>query len=275
MDKSTRIFVGAYGSGKTEVALNYAFQRAARGRAVGVADLDLVNPYFRSRELREQLEARGIQVAAPEGELADADLPIVTGQVRTFLQDPDLDVVLDVGGDDAGSRALSSFAPLIQGQPHQAYMVINDRRPWTGETEGIAESIARVEGSARLRVTAIVSNPNLSMETTRAVVERGHEVIAEAARQLELPVAMLCVMGALADELGPTHEGVPVMRLERHLAPPWYEDSLRFAPVRDQRGRVMREQIRARELAARGGTQDKNRQSPWRRNIPHGKQDRS
>jgi RecA/RadA recombinase len=253
MGERIRIFVGAYGSGKTEVALNWAFSRAAAGEKVAIADLDLVNPFFRSRELRGELEAAGVRVLAPEGELAEADLPIIVPAIQGAIDDPDLHLILDVGGDDAGARALARFALVLRGLPHQVYMVLNDRRPWTGHTEGIEQTIARVQQSARMPVTALISNPNLGGETTPAVIKAGHATVVDAAAALGLPVAYLAVMGELVDQLLPdTALGVPVMPIQRHLFPPWYEDPTRFAPPRDQRSRVMREQIRARQAAPLG-----------------------
>jgi len=253
MSERIRIFVGAYGSGKTEVALQQAFIWAAEGKRAAIADLDLVNPFFRSRELVQQLQEAGVRLLAPGGELASADLPIITPQVKGAIQDPATHLVLDVGGDDAGSRALARFAPFIQPIPHQVYMVLNDRRPWTGDTRGIAETIERVQEAARLAVTALVSNPNLGDETTAAGVAQGHETIVRAGRDLGIPVAFLTVERELALQLSPDllHD-VPVRTLRRLLFPPWYQDSTRFAPPRDQRSRVMQEQIRATQAGEQG-----------------------
>ncbi len=253
MGERIRIFVGAYGSGKTEVALNRAFHLASLGQRVAIADLDLVNPFFRSRELRVELEAAGVRVLAPEGELAEADLPIIVPAVQGAIDDPELHVILDVGGDDAGARALARFALCLRGIPHQLYMVINERRPWTGHAQGIAETVERVQTSARLDITALISNPNLGGETTPAVIKAGHATVVQAGHSLGLPVAYLAVLEELVPSLLPdTAAGVPVMPIRRHLFPPWYEDPTRFAPPRDQRSRVMREQILARQAAPLG-----------------------
>ena len=259
MGERIRIFVGAYGSGKTEVALNWAFRRAADGERVAIADLDLVNPFFRSRELRVELEAAGIRLLAPGGELAEADLPIIVPEVRGAIHDPDVHLILDVGGDDAGARALARFAMFLAKVPHQVYMIVNDRRPWTGDSAGIGETLARVQQSARLRVSALISNPNLGADTTPAVIKAGHATVVEAGLALGLPVAYLSVLDDLVPHLLPdTALDVPIMPLRRHLFPPWYEDTTRFAPPRDQRSRVMREQIRDRRAAGSRGGADKN-----------------
>ena len=243
MEERVRVFVGPYGSGKTEVAVERARAWAAEGRRVAIVDLDLVNPYFRSRELREALQAEGVEVVAPPGELRDADLPIIVPRVRGVLSDPERTVVIDVGGDDAGARALSQFAPVIERDGYEMYMVVNDRRPWTGSIEGITRVMRRVEASARLRVTALVSNPNLGDETTPEVVTAGHELVLAAARELGLPVAFLCVDAALADRLpAEVTDGLDIVRLTRQLRPPWYEDTLRLAPYRDRRSHARQQE---------------------------------
>ena len=248
MKERIRIFVGAYGSGKTEVAVNYAFALRQQQQDVVIADLDIVNPYFRSRELRDAFEARGIRVVAPVGELAHADLPIITPMVRGAIQEETGSVlILNVGGDAAGSRALSQFAVDIGAQGYDMAMVINDRRPWTSTVEGIQQAIARVEENSRLRVTVLVSNPNLAAETTPEIVHKGHDLVLEASKATGLPIIFLSVMGALAGDLDESRLGsIPMLRLERHLLPPWYEDPLRFAPYHDRRAHVMAADIRNR-----------------------------
>ncbi len=257
MDSRVRIFVGAYGSGKTEVAVHVALDLAATGGRVAIADLDIVNPFFRSRELRADLEAAGIAVLAPRGELAHADLPIVTPEVGGTLGDPDTTLVLDVGGDDAGARALSQFRPFLPDPGTGMAMVINDRRPWTGSVPGIERTMRRIETSARFRVTCLISNPNLGEETTPEVVARGHALVCEAGRALGLPVDALVVTDALADRLPPEAAlGVPLLRLRRRLFPPWQGDPLRSAAPRDRRTHMMLleiEERRAREATRADG----------------------
>lgn len=236
MDKKLQIFCGAYGSGKTEVSINTAFKLQDITHDVAIIDLDLVNPYFRSRELKQSFQSKGIIVVAPAGELSGADLPIITPQVRGYLSSPKHQIVIDVGGDDAGSRALSQFAPVIKQLKHDLYMVINDRRPWTNTVQGIAESVARVEHASRLKVTALISNPNLGADTSIDVIHKGHKLVLEAGTFLGLPVAFLGVLEELAAQLDPDIvSGVPLLHLKRHLLPPWWEEPQNFAPHRDRR----------------------------------------
>jgi hypothetical protein len=131
------IIVGNYGSGKTEVSVNLAVGLARSGRRVQIADLDIVNPYFRSREARVTMEACGIRVVIPPGAQAYADLPIVVPQIKAMLEPQGDDFsIFDVGGDDVGAKMLSSFVEALGARPYALLQVINARRPFTGTVEG-------------------------------------------------------------------------------------------------------------------------------------------
>ena len=130
------VFVGNYGSGKSEVAVNCALQFADGGETVRLVDLDVVNPYFRSREAVATLEAHNVEVVMPKGGLQWADLPVVLPRVKGVIAKPDGRLILDVGGDDVGARVLSSLADVLQRAEHQLLQVINSRRPFTDTVEG-------------------------------------------------------------------------------------------------------------------------------------------
>lgn len=214
--------VGGYGAGKTEVAVNLALELADAGAAVKLADLDLVNPYFRCREARELLEARGVQVVVPPGGLAFADLPIIVPQVDGMLRPPPGHLSLfDVGGDDAGALALSALAPRIAAVPHEVWLVLNARRPFGDTQEACAAMRAAIESASRLRVTGLVLNTHLGEETTPAVVLEGWQLGRRVAAHLALPVRAISLLEALADapELQPID--APRLLLRRRMLPPW------------------------------------------------------
>jgi len=221
MDFSKRIaiFAGAFGSGKTELALNYAHRAAAEGRRVALADLDIVSPYFRSRDTAAELAAQGIEVIAPLGELAQADLPVISPRVRAALADPELMVVLDVGGDDAGATALGQFSDQLKSLPHALLLVVNTCRPFTRDVDGIANMVHTIERATHLTVTGLVANPNLGAETTAEIIRVGLARVEEAARNLNLPVAALAVRADLAAQVGELT--VPLFPLQIFLLPPW------------------------------------------------------
>ena len=219
-------FVGNYGSGKTEVAVNYALQLAARGETVAIADLDIVNPYFRCREATEQMEERGIRVVAPQGANKHADLPIMLPEIKGLLSHEAGISILDVGGDDVGARALSHIAPEFP-DPGQYRMlqVINQSRPFTDTVDGCLRMREQIETSSRLFVTGLVSNTHLIMETTPDTVLEGYRFALEVAERAGLPLEMAVVPAWIADELDLTAFDAPVLVINREMLPPWVDDS--------------------------------------------------
>ena len=215
------ILVGHFGSGKSEIVLNLAFGMRERGREVSVVDLDVVKPYFRCREAREELKANGIRLVAPEGEYAHADLPIILPAVRHLLQHGNGTVLMDVGGDPVGARALGSLADAVDLERTQHLLVLNFHRPYTETVDDAVEMVRGIEAAARLPVTGLVSNTHLIMETTPEIVLDGLRMAEETARRLLLPV-----IAAVADErtargLAGRDLSCPLLVLERHIKPPF------------------------------------------------------
>lgn len=214
--------VGNYGSGKTEVSVNLALKAAAAGRRVRIADLDLVNPYFRCREARRLMEAKGVEVVVPPGAQAWADLPIVVPEVLRMLSPPAGTLSLfDVGGDDVGARVLGSLRDGAIATGYELWQVINPQRPFTRDATGCVAMREAIERSTRLCVTGIVVNSHLMEETTPDVVCRGLDVAREAARRGGLPIRFVAVMEALADAPGIRAMEEPVLLMKRHMLPPW------------------------------------------------------
>ena len=219
-------FVGNYGSGKTEVAVNYALRLAAEGERVAIADLDIVNPYFRCREATERMEGEGIHVVVPGGPFKHADLPIVLPAIKGLLSQRDQVAILDVGGDDVGARALSHLAPDFPPPgEYELLQVINRSRPFTDTVEGCLRMRAQIEASSRLFVTGLVANTHLIAETTPDTIVDGYAFAGEVAERAELPLRMVVVPSWLADEIEPTSFDAPVMVIHREMLPPWVDDS--------------------------------------------------
>jgi hypothetical protein len=214
------VLVGNYGSGKTEVAVNLALALARAGRRVQLADLDLVNPYFRSREARRLLEARGIRVVVPRGALEWAELPIVLPEVLGMLSPPAGTLSLfDVGGDAVGARVLASLRHGAGATGCELWQVLNAQRPFTRDADGCLAMRDAIERSSRMRVTGFVVNAHLLDETTPETVLSGLGVAREAARRSGLPIRAVAVAEALAPALRGLAE--PVLAMTRHMLPPW------------------------------------------------------
>lgn len=182
------VIVGAYGSGKTEFALNLAKQMAAKGPLV-LVDLDIVNPYFRSRDATEILEPLGVEVVYNR-EFRDADLPALSARTDTVLAGSET-VIIDVGGDD-GARVLGRYKASLKQHKAEIWMVVNCFRPFTADPEGIRATASRIESQSGLKITALVNNSNLGRETTPDHVRQGAAIIKEAAGQMGVGVPYHC-----------------------------------------------------------------------------------
>lgn len=185
------ILAGAYGSGKSEVAVNYALYMARNGRTPMLADLDLVNPYFAARDERVRLEAAGIQLLAPRPDLAYGDVPSLPPEIFGIINNRQ-NMVIDVAGDEFGALVLGYLSShLIRRGDYEFWLVVNPYRPFAGDLESVTETRELIEGAARIACTGIVSNPNLLEATDEDVICRGHAAVCEYADALGLPIVML------------------------------------------------------------------------------------
>ena len=215
------ILVGHFGSGKSEIALNLAFGFAARGDDVSVVDLDVVKPYFRCRQAREELQANGIRLVAPEGELAYADLPIILPEIRHLVQHGTGKVLMDVGGDPVGTRALGSLADVIDAEKTHHLVVLNFKRPYTETVDDAVEMVRAIESAARLPVTGLVSNTHLLSETTPEIVLEGLRLAEETAKRVGLPVVAVGADLKTASALSGRDLGCPLVVLTRRITTPF------------------------------------------------------
>ena len=224
LDKRVIVFAGAYGSGKTEVAVNYALGLAiSPSQPVSIIDLDIINPYFRSREAAWELEAQGVRVISPHGEMGYADLPIILPEIRGVIEKSAGKVIVDVGGDDVGARVLSSMADAFMVNGYEFLIVLNAKRPFTSDVSGSLKMIRDIEMSARLKFTGIVSNTHLIGETTTRTVIEGCKLAEEVGKAAKIPVAFVSVVAEVAKQLAPDVIKAPVFALKRQLLKPWEE----------------------------------------------------
>lgn len=172
--KRITLFLGHYGSGKSNLAANYAFYLRGKGLAVSVADLDIVNPYYRTKDWADEFAAAGIELVALPFANTNLDLPALPSEIYGLLQRRDRSAVFDIGGDDRGAYALGRFTPYILAeQDYDAFFVVNFLRPLTATPEEALESLREIEAAAGLPFTGIVGNTNLGRETTEEHVLKG------------------------------------------------------------------------------------------------------
>ncbi len=219
--KGIVIIVGNYGSGKTETAVNLAFNRKMAGIDVSIADLDLVNPYFRTREARVSLIEHGINVILPDEKYMHADLPILTPAVAGIIKQPSELTILDAGGDDVGTTVLAALGNVLSGAQVNMLQVINPFRPFTEKLKGCMKIMKEIELSSKLKVTGLVSNANIIDETTADDIYRGYELIQEVSKHSGVKVEFITVRNSLISEIDMKKFDCPVLPIERRLAPVW------------------------------------------------------
>ncbi len=215
------IICGNYGSGKTEVAVNLAAFRKQQGGVVRIADLDLVNPYFRTREARKQLTEIGVEVVLPAERYIHADLPILSPTVGGTIRGTADMTILDVGGDDVGATVLSALADSFTGISFEMLQVVNPFRPQTGTREGVLKIRSEIERASRLTITGLVGNANLIDETTPDIIEEGYHFLAEISRDTGIPLQFITIPSEWKDCFPENHFPVPTLTIYRQLTPPW------------------------------------------------------
>ncbi len=213
------IITGNFGSGKTEIALNIAFKLAEKDLDVSLTDLDVINPYFRSREKDEELREAGIDVIFPE-RLKEADLPVISPEINRALKADDTLAIFDVGGDEEGATALSSIAGNIKNTDYEKWLIVNPLRPRTSSEAKIMDTADRISDRSGLQFTGIVANINLGQETDIELIRNQFPIVTEAAAVLDLPIKYLSVPRNLADKIDSEAYPCSVFPLDLYLNPP-------------------------------------------------------
>ena len=205
--KRVTLFAGHYGSGKTNVAVNFALYLAAQGKAVTLADMDIVNPYYRSKDSAMELEAAGVKVIASAYANTNVDVPALPQEMYSVTEDTSRYAVLDVGGDDRGALALGRYAPAIlkENDYHMIY-VFNAARPLSRTAEAAMEIMQEIETAGGIPFTAIINNTNLGRETTWETITAS---CAEAEKLSQLSGLPLLFTSVEASVLPPQYRENP------------------------------------------------------------------
>ncbi len=221
-EKPIIVIVGGFGSGKTEVSVNLAkYFALAKRSQVTIADLDLVNPYFRSREVLEELEEIGITTVAPEGGQRMADLPILLPQIRGLIERAEDKLILDVGGDSQGSKALGSLSSAFKPGTYEMLMVLNSRRPQTDNVETSLTTMARIETTAQLRFTGLISNSHMIDETDLEVIMEGYALSRQISERRTLPITFVSAKRNIFEQSDLSGIDAPILPLSRSMLKPW------------------------------------------------------
>lgn len=209
---------GHYGVGKTNLSINMAIDCARQGKDVVLVDLDIVNPYFRSSDYASILKSNGVEVIGPTFANSNADTPSLPAEMGTVLGDRSRCVIVDVGGDDAGSTALGRFRHIIEDRGYDMYYVVNRYRSMTTVPENAAEVLCEIERACGLKATGIVNNSHLKEQTDESTVEGSMEFAEGVSSMLGIPLLFTAVPRGIAHRL---NNKINVYPIDVHVRTPW------------------------------------------------------
>ena len=187
--KRLTLFAGHYGSGKTNIAVNYALRLASEGKNVCIADLDIVNPYFRTKDSAAVLEAAGVHLISPHFANTNVDLPALPAEAYRLVTDKGIYGIMDIGGDDRGAYALGRYVPAMKEEDnYRMVFVANCYRPLTRTPEDALEVMREIETACGLKFTDIVNNSNLASETTPETILASESYVKKLSELSGLPI---------------------------------------------------------------------------------------
>ena len=199
--KRVTLFCGHYGSGKTNIAVNYALDLRSKGLEVTLADLDIVNPYFRSKDSTAELEEAGVKVIALPFANTSVDLPALPSSAYALVQDRSRYAVLDIGGDDRGAYALGRFVPyLLEENDYEMVYVVNFFRPLTDTVDQALQVMGEIEAACGLHFTAVINNSNLGAESTAALVRSTYGKAEELCTRTGLRLMAVTAEKSIAED---------------------------------------------------------------------------
>ena len=220
--KRISIFCGHYGSGKTNIAVNYALHLKENFETVSIADLDIVNPYFRTKDSMRVLSEHGVQLISSEFANSNVDVPAIPAETYSLLHNKEQYAVIDVGGDDRGALALGRYSEdIIKDGSYELFFVINKFRPLTRNADATLEIMAEIEKACHMKFTAVINNSNIGDETTAEDVLSTVAYANEVSERANIPVKMTTVRKSLFEELSGKIENL--MPIELYVRQSWAE----------------------------------------------------
>lgn len=215
------IIIGAYGSGKSEYSIHLTRELKHNNHDVVLVDMDVVNPYFRSRDVRDDFATQGIEVIAPDGEFRHADLPMISPRIKGAIENLNKTVVLDVGGDPAGCRTLGRFVDSITQRGYQMHFVVNTMRPFTSTSAEIINMRDQLEYVSRLQISHLICNTNLMELTDANIVKEGISILHDVAKQTGLTFEQYLVLEDYAHMIPDDLHDLKRLVMQYTLKKPW------------------------------------------------------
>lgn len=200
--KRITLLAGHYGSGKTNIAVNMAFDLKKKFDNVAIADIDIVNPYFRTKDSEEELNQAGIKLICSEYANSNVDIPALPQEMYGVIDNPSVMTIVDIGGDDRGAYALGRYTPgILEENNYDMLFVVNKYRPLTPDAESTVEVMREIENAGNLPFTGIINNSNLGCETTAEDVLSSLTYAQEISAKAGIPLVMTTVKEDLVEEL--------------------------------------------------------------------------
>ena len=201
--KRLTLIAGHYGSGKTNIAVNLSYDLKDKGfNRVAIADLDIVNPYFRTKDSIEQLTDKGIELISSPYAGSNVDIPAIPQEMYALTDDTSISAIIDIGGDDRGALALGRYVPaIVKENDYSFYLVINCYRPLTGDVPSTLEIMKEIEQAAGIRFTGIINNSNVGADTKKEHILNSLDYANEVSKVSGLPLVMTTVEASLFDDL--------------------------------------------------------------------------
>ncbi len=217
--KRLTLFAGHYGSGKTNIAVNYAILLAKEGKKVCIGDLDIVNPYFRTADSKKVLEEAGVELISPQFANSNVDLPALPAEAYRLVEDKSVFGIMDIGGDDRGAYALGRYVPAIKAEnDYRMVFVANCYRPLTRTPEEALEVMREIEVACGLAFTDIINNSNLGPETTADTVLASIDYMEKLSSLSGLPIFAHTAEAAVAQQLtGKLDPVIPLHLQEKYF----------------------------------------------------------
>ncbi len=213
--KRLTLFAGHYGSGKTNIAVNYAIALAKEGKKVVIGDLDIVNPYFRTADSAKELESAGVKLISPQFANSNVDLPALPAEAYRLVEDKSVYGIMDIGGDDRGAYALGRYVPAIKAEGnYRMVFVANCYRPLTRTPEEAMEVMGEIETACGLAFTDIINNSNLGPETTADTVLSAVDYMEKLSKLSGLPIFAHTAESHVAQQLTGKLSPVISLRLQ-------------------------------------------------------------
>ena len=214
-DKRITLFCGHYGSGKTNIAVNAALKLSETHKNIALADLDIVNPYFRTKDSSNELGEKGIRLICSEYANSNVDIPALPADIYAITDDKTLKSVVDIGGDDRGAYVLGRISEkIVNENDYDMLMVINSYRPLTRDAQSTLEVLSEIETAAKIKFTGLINNSNLGEETTADDLLASLSYAREISELTGLPIVATTVKEELFEALKEDIENLFPLKLQ-------------------------------------------------------------